>query len=742
LRARILALYEPALRGIPGADATPRLFAESAMDFRTQLYLAIAETLEALADAEPVLLVIDDLQWGDELTIGFLEMALRGDRFARSALLVLGTFRSEEVSPSLVALVDAAGGDVAELERLTDDEIAAIAGDMLSTIPPPATLARLICDRAAGNPFFAAEYLRAAVDEGLLRRDSNGRWITTDSSPTIEEIALPPTLRELLELRIRGLSAPSSQVAAALAVLGRDADVALVERMLGSDDLSHALTDLIRRHVVEESRPGRLGFAHDKLRELSYEGLGGPDRVRLHRAAAEALEASGLAWRGATLAELGHHWEIAGEPDKAARYYLSGAKASAARYALSEAARLYSAYFRIAPSNTAERADAHGRFGRTVLRPQGLVAETAREYEIALEEARSAGARTIEGVVLRWRGALLYETGRLDDAAVDYAAALEIARGLHDREAEGRALTNLGALAHERGRLEEAADLYERALSVKTNLSAAITNLALLRQQQGRLDDARALYRGALAAASDRGDLVTEATVAMNLAILEKESGQFDAAAARYDQALALARSTGNRRMEGMVLGNRADLQWDAGELDAARTLYVQALAIHREVGNRRFEGVVLSNLATAYAEHGDLDAARSAYRDALVIHRDVGDRRFVGITLTEQATLERRAGDLDDAELLLGEAERVVNEIGEKLHRALALCARAHLELANGRSATPEIEAARALADDLGARAESHLGRTVAAAERAHQAFDSGATLRFGEVAADSGRN
>jgi serine/threonine protein kinase/tetratricopeptide (TPR) repeat protein len=734
IHAALLALFEPALAGLSGASAPVEETAESAEAFREGLFRALAETLEALAMEGPLVLILDDLQWADELTLFFLETALRRERFSSSSLLVLGTFRGEEAVEQLAPLVHAAADDVLELGLLADDEIAVIIGDMLATSASP-HLTRLFAERAAGNPFFAAEYLRAAVDDGLLKRDVAGRWIVANSLTRLERLALPATIGELLELRLSGLSTDARATAAAIAVAGREVDVNLLERMCGETDRLASLNDLLRRHVLDESHPGRFGFAHDKLREFVYDSLGERARADLHRAAARAIESSGEIWRGATLADLGHHWECAGDASNAARYYLGAAKAATSRYALAEATRLFTAYFRLAPRNTAESAEAHARFARSVLRPQGRNSDATREYALALDEARAVGARTLEGTVLRWMGALHYEAGRLDEASSHYLLALAIARELHEHESEGRALTNLGALAHDRGSLDEAADLYEQSLAVDPELTATMTNLALLRQQQGRLDEARALYRRALAYASDRGMLNTEATISMNLAILERESGRFDAAAALYDRALTLARSTSNRRFEGMVLGNRADLHWDTGEYDLARTLYLRALAIHRDVGNRRFEGVALSNLGMVAAASGEVETARAAYRDALAIHREVGDLRFEGITLTERAILERRDGNLDEAARFLDEAERAVEEVGEKLYIALVRCARGHLELALGRSARSQIETARHLASELGARPESQLNRSVVALEEAQQALESGRPLVRGEV-------
>ena len=92
-RGKVLCMYEPALEGLPGQEryAEPAELQGPAAVTRLQSYLA--ETLEALAATEPALLVLDDLQWADELVLGVLEFLARGGRLAEVPLLVVATYR-------------------------------------------------------------------------------------------------------------------------------------------------------------------------------------------------------------------------------------------------------------------------------------------------------------------------------------------------------------------------------------------------------------------------------------------------------------------------------------------------------------------------------------------------------------------------------------------------------------------------------------------------------------------------
>src|SRR5262249_48541353 len=129
-----------------------------------RLYSYLGETLLAFCAKKPLLLILDDLQWADELSLGFLRVFLRIEPLARW-LLVVGTYRSEELrAEELEALRRAPLVEELSLARLGEDAVGRIVGDMLA-IPPPRILSRYLTTHSEGNPFFIAEYLRAAVEE-------------------------------------------------------------------------------------------------------------------------------------------------------------------------------------------------------------------------------------------------------------------------------------------------------------------------------------------------------------------------------------------------------------------------------------------------------------------------------------------------------------------------------------------------------------------------------------------------
>jgi predicted ATPase len=700
-RGKVLCVYEPALLGLPGQQRYPEPVELPAEAARVRLFSDLAETLRALSEERPLLLVLDDLQWADELTLGFLGFLARAASTGAqppARLLVLGTYRTEEVGEGLRALLVLAGSQKLRLGRLEEEAVGRMVCDMLALPESPSVFARYLSRHSEGNPFFVAEYLRTAVDQGLLYRDEEGHWQVAGpmqeeaGEELYEALPLPRALKALVARRLDGLPAPARSLTEASAVLGREVPILLLEPIAGLSEaeLQEGLDELLRRQVIEVGSPAGLRFVHDKIREVAYEKLQDERRRALHQATAEAMESRA----SASLAELGEHWERAQRPEKARCCYLDAARQAASRYAHTEAERLYRAYLALATQPTTESLEARYELVQKVLQKQGRTLEAIEQHQQALVEARRLGALAAEGRNL-WRlGVLRHGVGQMHEAQALCNQALAIARELGSRSDEAYVLQSLGFFHHEQGHLEEAATLYEQALSIFRDLGTrwgegeSLMHLAVLQQHQGRLAEARELY----------------------------------------EQALAIHREMGNRFAEGRVLGNLATVYQVEGSRDRAGELFGQALAIHREVGNRRSEGIMLGNLAIIHREQGRMEEAWALLQQALAIHREAGNASFEGITLREIATFERLCrGALDEAEGLVQEAEAILERIGSPRELIACLCECGHVALANNRPAHGLVERARSLNATLEAEAGGDIGQAVSKLQRAVEAFEAG---------------
>ncbi|WP_437820158.1 serine/threonine-protein kinase [Sorangium sp. So ce1078] len=355
-RGKALEPYEPCLADLPYARERPPLPPLPAQAARARLFRCMREVLFALAEAAPLLLLLDDLQWADELSLDLLaELSVGSLRAA--GVLVLGAYRMDELRPELDAIARAPEVLSVELGRLTQASAGAMAREMLALPESPRHFDELLFQHSAGNPFFIAEYLHMAIDAGLLSRDAAGAW-QTEALEQAMAMPMPRSLESLITRRLLALHPASAELVQIAAVLGRELDGALLLGTAGIDEEAwmEALRELRVRQIFEEAGEGRLRFVHDKIREIAYKQIP-EERLRaLHRRAAERLEVT-LAEDAADRAPvLAHHFSRAGVHDKAIAHLTEAGDRARSVYANSDAIALY----RAAIAEMSRRAEAPG----------------------------------------------------------------------------------------------------------------------------------------------------------------------------------------------------------------------------------------------------------------------------------------------------------------------------------------------------------------------------------------------
>ncbi|MFC1851549.1 tetratricopeptide repeat protein [candidate division CSSED10-310 bacterium] len=689
-RGKVLSLYEPALGNLPGQESYADPAELSAEAARIRLFNYLAETLKMFCQGSPSIIILDDLHWADELSLCFLEFIVRSRFFEETPILIIGTYRIEAVGPDLQKIITSSLVLNIELCRLQEDEITTIISDMLAMSPPPALFCRYLTQHSEGNPLFVAEYIRAAVEAGILWRDEQGEWqvdIEAEDGPSTAEryasITLPASLQGLIARRLAGLRDDTQALIRAAAVIGREANLSLIKTITGleGEKIDDALEELLQRQIIEKHTTDTIRFLHDKIREVALSQLKNQERRRLHAAAAIGIENLFSSRRDQFLAELGRHWEEAGDLANARTCYLAAARKMVKHYNRSEGERLYRAYFKLAPTISRECIKARNEFGSDVLLPKGKKEEALMQHELAVKAASELGDLNQEIESLSCLGDVHNGAGRMAEAQHFYEEALDLARSAADRLQESKILSYLANLRYNKGLFKEARQFYEHALKIARELgehmlvSNILGDIAVIHYAQGFLDEARLIYEQDLAITRKVGDRSREVKTLSNLAILYKNQGHSEKARAFFEQALTLALEIGERIIECIILGNLANFHQDQGAFEQAKQCNEQALDVARAVGDRRTEGRILSNLAGIFDNQNKLDQARELYNQALLISDETGDRLFQGITLGNLAVLLHNRGYLDEAQKLYEKALAISREINDRRFEGVWLC-------------------------------------------------------------------
>lgn len=309
---------------------------------RQHFFEALARAL--LSARQPLLLVLDDLQWCDNETVAWLHYLLR---FAPQAqMLLIGTVRSEDAPPdhpllsflstlqrdSLVTEIALAPLDTAETTYLAEQ----VAGHQFD----PITLSDLYRE-TEGNPLFVLEMVRAGTLE--QRKEEQPLAGSSHTLLTRPSSTLPPQMQTILATRFAQLSPLARELASLAAIIGREFPFAVLARASGESEnvLVQGLDELWQRRIVREQSGDTYDFSHDKLREQAYHTLSIARRRLLQHRVAEALEATYAHDLDAVSGQIADHYERAGLPAKAIPYYQRAGEGASRIYANAQAITTY-----------------------------------------------------------------------------------------------------------------------------------------------------------------------------------------------------------------------------------------------------------------------------------------------------------------------------------------------------------------------------------------------------------------
>jgi hypothetical protein len=219
---RVLAEFEPALLGLPLAEAAGEPSGLPSEARRQRIVDAMTRLLVACARPGPLVILLDDVQWADELTLAVL--AALPAALPRAPVLVIAAVRAGDEPRELQALATRPGVHNLALAPLPAAAAQSIVADVLALAEPPAELLRGLGSADAGNPFFLTELLHLAHDEGLLVREGHAHWRLADDAAD----RLPRNMAEISARRLAALAPATRRVVDVASVLGRVLDLDLL----------------------------------------------------------------------------------------------------------------------------------------------------------------------------------------------------------------------------------------------------------------------------------------------------------------------------------------------------------------------------------------------------------------------------------------------------------------------------------------------------------------------------------
>jgi len=636
-RAQRVAMFLGEIVGARFADEEGvqlRAARQDAMLMGDQMRAAFEDLVGAASAERPVVLVLEDLHWGDLPSVQFVDAALRNLRDRPIFVLALARPEVHDVFPKLWA---GRGMQEIRLGELTPRSSERLVREVLGDRGTDDVVARIV-QRAAGNAFFLEELVRGVAEGG--------------------GDALPASVVAMVQTRLERLEPDARRVLRAASVFGQVFWRGGVQALLGETDDTQGsevdawLRELVARETIalrmQSKFPGdeEYVFRHALVREGAYGMLTPEDRKIGHMLAAGWLEQVGEE-EPMVLAE---HLERGRELPRAVQWYRRAAEAA-----------LDGNDFDAVVAR-AERAVACGASGETLGALRCLQTEAHRwRGELAGAEACSLEAtRLLRRCTALWYGAV---------------GDLALASGRRGKTSQ---LVVLGEMLHELGEL--------RTMTANHAIASARAATQLLLAGKHELADKLITQVETLPKDEEEHNPSARARILVAHAYRAICSGDLGTAVERSQAAANQYEKIGDARSACVQRGDVGFAYLDLGAYEQAVSTLREVLDTATRLGRLDYTAATAKlNLGEALVHVGELEEARRIEEEAAEEFRKKGDQRMEGGARISLAEIHRRSGDLEGAERELRSSVELLSVAPAARARALAMHAR--IELAQGRA-------------------------------------------------------
>lgn len=635
---------------------------------REEIFWGIRKFLELLAARAPLIVILDDIHWGEATLLDLVDHVVTWSRTSPIFVLCMARPDLIETRP------DWSGGkpNVASvlLEPLTEGDTQSLLDNLLGGGDVAPEARTRILDASAGNPLFVEEMVSMLIDQGLLAR-TNGRWVATRD---LSQMTVPPTIQALLATRLDRLEKPERQVVERGSVVGR------VFTTRGVVQLSpEALKPQVKNHLGALERkefvardtfvPGgeeTYNFRHILIRDTAYNSMPKESRAQLHEVFA--------GWLAEILGErLTEQEEIVG-------YHLEQAYRNRAELGF------VAAQHRDLATRAADHLSAAGRRAHRRGDEPAAVNLLSRAVEL-LPQSEARRVRLLPELAL----AYMYN-GDFEPAAKTLDEVIQEAASSGDEhlQANGRVQKSLLALhTDDDASFEEAVREAETAIEVLDGLgddhglAAAWNLLAYAQDGLGRSTASTDALDRSIEHARRAGDFNAE-SVSRRSQIVSMMFGSapLSEMSAKLQEHLEWARQTGDMITQARALGGLGQAAAMAGDFDRARALIQDEKRILQELGSKlrvawtAFEASAIETLA------GNTEAARDELQTAYDYLQDIGETATLSTIAALLAEAMCGLGDFAEALRLteqskdLSSADDYLSQMSWRTARAKALSA------------------------------------------------------------------
>jgi class 3 adenylate cyclase/predicted ATPase len=664
---------------------------------KEQIFVAVNRLLRNVTRRGPLVIMLDNLQWFDQLSRELLRSVLK-----LSASLPINFCLSSRPDAKDLAEILAQANEVLEdyaleiqLPALSEAESAALIRERFGVSNMPASLGHYVLGRGENNPYYLEELVSFVINSEFVERDETG-WRISDAA-ALANLRLPGSLQSLVRAQIDRLAEIDQQILSYAAVVGPTFPASLILFVLGQvprlANVPNQLANLVRRGILAFDGTN-YHFVHNLMHEEMYRGLLSERRRQLHYQVGLALEARLETDSTADVEQLAHHFSAAANSHKAIPYLIEAGQKAWRRFAHETTLAYLSTALTMLP-DVPELAHHAPELHKMI----GDVGQHIGDYEQALNHYRQALGQTTDSNLradyMRLVGQIWQRKGDAAQARswLDRAMSeLTNEPGQVNDLVRGRVYADMGLLLMRAGdyqlarrRCEEAIDILVRG-EAWTDVAKALNSLGGTYYFQHRWHEASLQVQRAREIQQQINDQMGMAGSLSNLAMLYVIDGQWDNAIATFDETIAMCNDMGALEMTlSNAHNNIAFIYLHRGQLDLAEDHLQQSLEIKHRVGSTLEVPQTLNNLGLSRLMRGELVEAEAYVVESANLARQHERHMPLIEALSYLAEIKLAGDEVDRALEACQEAISLAHNHGAKVNEGNALRILAQIQLSRG---------------------------------------------------------
>ncbi|MEO0288271.1 MAG: tetratricopeptide repeat protein [candidate division WOR-3 bacterium] len=587
--------------------------------------IGIKEFVKIKSSIRPLILIFDDSQWLDEVSLKFIPELMTNVSDYPFGLIILS--RDDERIKNLYSNIKDA--KVFELQRFEKKNVKLMMETILKG-PIKEKLLNFVETKSEGNPFFVEQILLFLNENGYIKYDNNGFDIEKI------DIDIFSGINSIIIARLDRLSKKLKRVVQHASVLGKEFDIEILNKMVGMKDIEVELIEGTEQNIWYPSNEMKYVFSHSLIKDAAYEMQLEEDLIKLHKLAALSIEEK-YKNNPIYFADLAFHYERSKNYEKYEEYLKKAAEFAKKEYREEDALRLNQKLFDIQKDDFEKL-----KTGILIAHSLFYLSQYKQEENFLNEIFKTIKDKESE-IYAEYLNVLIELQIRLSDyenALKNADRAYEIFKKNKNLKEEIRSIKNIGKIYYDMNQYEKSLDYFKESLKMA---------------KESKFDQ-------------------LEHDILGSMALYYFETGEYDEGIKLLNKKIEYDRKNNKKREMCYAMGNLGLMLWRKGELDKALEIFKEILKVAKEQGDRYSLSASISNIGMIYYFQKKYDEALKCYQEAFTINEEIGNKYFMGINLGNIGNIYSALEEFETAQEYYMIAASIFEEIKNywALHLAL----------------------------------------------------------------------